>query len=156
MDWGVGRFNNNNFEDVVIKGKNLAEDIKWCNNNNVLFVPHIHPGTSTGNLHNNPAKYNFVPRLKGQFFWKQVSVAIESGAKALYIGMFDEIDEGTQIFKCLRENEVPINKPDENKKFVGYENDLPSDHYLWLAGQAANWIHGEEGYNETMPTRTTK
>lgn len=154
MDWGVGRYNYNNFEERVINDKKLDEDIKWCKENGVLFVPHTFPGGSAGNLHNDINDYDKTPRYKGNFFWKQVSTAINYGAKALYIGMFDEIDEGTQIFKCLRNSEVPINKPEEDKKFVGHDDDLPSDHYLWLAGQAANWIHGENGYTETMPTRT--
>ena len=65
--------------------------------------------------------------------------------------MFDEVDEGTAIFKVKRENEVPL--VDGGYKFVGIEADLESDYYLWLTGQAANWFHGESGYSITKPTR---
>ena len=57
-----------------------------------------------------------------------------TGAKSLYVAMFDEVDEGTAIFKCAREADVPFNG---NKKFVGIENDLATDYYLLLTGQVA-------------------
>ena len=46
----------------------------------------------------------------------------------LYIAMFDEVNEGTAIFKCT--NDVV------SGCFCTYEG-LPSDHYLVLAGKAA-------------------
>lgn len=153
MDWGVGRYTYETYDNVAINDKNLKLDIEWCKNNNVLFVPHTYPGGSVGNIRNDITKYNHNPRVKGQFFWKQVSTAIKCGAEALYIGMFDEIDEGTQIFKCMSNSNVPKNKPEEGKKFVGYDDDLPSDYYLWLAGQATNWIHGDGDYNDNIPNR---
>jgi hypothetical protein len=64
--------------------------------------------------------------------------------------MFDEIDEGTAIFKCLRESELPQNG---SKNFVGIENHLSSDYYLWLTGKAGNWFHGESGYSNIKPIR---
>ena len=67
--------------------------------------------------------------------------------------MFDEVDEGTAIFKVKRENEVPVVEGGEGFKFVGIEEDLQSDHYLWLTGQAANWFHGEGSYTNRTPIR---
>ena len=66
--------------------------------------------------------------------------------------MFDEVDEGTAIFKVMRENEVPLNG-DTGYKFIGIEEELQSDYYLWLTGQGANWFHGEGSYDITKPTR---
>ena len=48
----------------------------------------------------------------------------------IYIAMFDEMDEGTAIFKCT--NSPPTT---DGVPFVGYEG-LPSDYYLRLAGEA--------------------
>ena len=68
----------------------------------------------------------------------------------LYVAMFDEVDEGTAIFKCLKEDNLPLNG---NGKFVGIKNDVESDYYLWLTGQAANWFHGEGSYGIIKPKR---
>ena len=76
-----------------------------------------------------------------------------SGAHFLYVAMFDEIDEGTAIFKLSKENELPLNG---DRKFIGIENDLETDHYLWLVGQAASWFHGESGFGVTRPIRSTQ
>ena len=34
--------------------------------------------------------------------------AIQAGAEMIYVAMFDEIDEGTAIFKCAKK--VPVGK----------------------------------------------
>ena len=39
----------------------------------------------------------------------------------LYVAMFDEIDEGTAIYKCLRKNEVPSNESSSDY-YVVFEN----------------------------------
>ena len=61
------------------------------------------------------------PRYGGQFLWDQMYFCIKSGAQMLYIAMFDEIDEGTAIFKCLNESDVPSNEA-EDDYYVVYQN----------------------------------
>src|SRR5690625_315188 len=141
MPWAVGRYNSENYEDIAPKV--LAGDIEWLNKNGIDYAPLVFPGFSWANLKNGTEDYNYVPRDKGNTFWKQVSGAKLAGAKSLYIAMFDEIDEGTAIFKVKNNSSVPLNG---DKIFVGIDDDLPTDHYLWLAGQAARWFHGESGY----------
>jgi len=56
----------------------------------------------------------------------------------VYVAMFDEVDEGTAIFKCV--NDVPVG---QKSKFVTLEG-LPSDYYLKDGGaQAPKLIHDE-------------
>jgi hypothetical protein len=62
----------------------------------------------------------------------------------IYQAMFDEIDEGTAIFKCT--NSPPVGE----SRFVTYEG-LPSDHYLWLTGMGARLLRGEIKPTEAMP-----
>jgi hypothetical protein len=50
--------------------------------------------------------------------------------------MFDEVDEGTAIFKVT--NSPPVS---DRVQFVTYEG-LPSDHYLRLTGLAGQVIRG--------------
>lgn len=64
--------------------------------------------------------------------------------------MFDEIDEGTAIYKCAEEGKLPLFG---EKRFVGIEAGLGFDYYLWLVGQATKWYHGEEGYCATKPSK---
>ncbi|GEP94556.1 hypothetical protein CCY01nite_08160 [Chitinophaga cymbidii] len=148
MPWAVGRYRNENYNNVA--GAELAGDIQWCKNNNVTYVPLAFPGFSWGNLKNDPSQYNSIPRLKGDFLWKQIAGAKMSGAQSLYVAMFDEIDEGTAIYKCAKEGELPLHG---DKRFVGIESDLDSDYYLWLTGQAGRWFRGESGFSATKPVR---
>ncbi|MDQ3292027.1 MAG: glycoside hydrolase family 71/99-like protein [Bacteroidota bacterium] len=145
MPWAIGRYNYKSYSTKV-----MMADIQWCNKNKVDYVPMVYPGFSWGNMRNDPGLYNSIPRNKGNFLWKQVAGAKLAGAKSLYVAMFDEIDEGTAIFKCANSSQVPLNS---HLSFMGIEDDLPSDHYLWLTGQAANWFHGDNRYSVTKPVR---
>lgn len=147
MPWAVGRYNSQSYQQTtsLLKG-----DIEWCKANDVAYVPLVFPGFSWGNMHQDSTIYNAIPRDKGDFLWKQVAGAKRAGAQSLYVAMFDEIDEGTAIFKCARQGAVPLNG---QFKFVGIEDDLPSDHYLWLTGEATKWFHGNSGYSATKPKR---
>jgi hypothetical protein len=148
MPWAVGRYNASTYATVALN--TLADDIAWCKTNSVDYVPLVFPGFSWGNLKNNPAVYNQIPRLKGNFLWQQVAGAKQAGAQSLYVAMFDEVDEGTAIFKTKKEDELPLNG---NGNFVGIEADLDADYYLWLTGQAANWFHKNKGYSLQKPFR---
>jgi hypothetical protein len=64
--------------------------------------------------------------------------------------MFDEIDEGTAIFKCLKEGNLPLNAAG---KFIGIEQDMGTDYYLWLSGKAAEWFHGNNDFGLVKPIR---
>ena len=65
----------------------------------------------------------------------------------VYQAMFDEVNEGTAIFKCTD------NPPVGESRFVTYEG-LPSDFYLKLVGQAARVIRGDAPMTEQPgPTR---
>lgn len=147
MPWAVGRFDSKAYDP-----RNVYDDQQWCNTNKVSYVPLVFPGFSWANMHKNASLYYQIPRLKGDFLWQQVAGAKNAGAQSLYVAMFDEIDEGTAIFKTAREKDTPLNGSD-GLRFAGIENDLPTDHYLWLTGQAANWFHGATGYGMVKPAR---
>jgi hypothetical protein len=63
----------------------------------------------------------------------------------IYVAMFDEVDEGTAIFKCS--SDAPQGEPD---RFVSLEG-LPSDFYLKLAGAGARMLRGEIPATAEMP-----
>jgi len=141
MPWFVGRYEETGFENF----KSLVpKDIEWAKTNKVDYAPLVFAGFSWRNM--NGPRATQIPRNKGSFMWKQISWAMQSGAEMLYVAMFDEIDEGTAIYK------VTNNPPVGASKFVTYEG-LPSDFYLKLVGEATKWVHGKKGYSEKLPLK---
>jgi hypothetical protein len=142
--WAVGRFNTP--DDVRNHaGNTLAGDVAWCRERKLDFLPVVFPGFSWHNM-NPRAKLNQIPRRKGEFLWTQYAAAKKAGATMLYTAMFDELDEGTAIFKCT--NQPPVGE----SRFVDYEG-LPSDHYLWLTGQGGRLMRGEIDASKSVPPR---
>ncbi len=68
---------------------------------------------------------NAIPREQGRFLWLQALEAVRAGSSAIYVAMFDEVDEATAIFKGSN------NPPVGESNFITYEG-LQPDHYLWL------------------------
>jgi hypothetical protein len=146
--WMVGRFGSpdsaSEHADTTVK-----PDMAWTKENGQEYLPVIFPGFSWRNLMKTRGKdkrLNQIPRLKGQFLWSQAVAYKKAGAEMLYVAMFDEIDEGTAIFKCT--NDVPVGA----SGFVTYEG-LPSDHYLWLVGEVGKLLRNEIPASADMPVR---
>jgi len=118
-------------------------DIAWCRERRIDFLPVAFPGFSWHNMKGDPL--DAIPRRQGRFFWSQITAAKRTGADMLYVAMFDEIDEGTAIFKVT--NTPPVG---EGVRFVTYEG-LPSDHYLRLTGLAGQVIRGEHPVTDELP-----
>jgi len=114
MPWFVGRYGMANFPDFH---KLIENDIQWCITNKVEYAPLCFPGSSDLNMHPHHITRN--DRYKGQFLWNQMYHCIKSGAQMLYMAMFDEIDEGTALYKVLNQKDVPGNIPD-NPYYVTY------------------------------------
>ncbi len=148
MTWAVGRYDYDTYDSF--SDGYLDDDIAWCQANGIDYAPLVFPGSSTGNLNNDASGYDKRPRYQGDFMWDQIYKSISHGSKALYIAMFDEVDEGTAIFKCCHEEDLPLNGDGE---FVAIEDEVETDHYLWLAGEAAKMLREEESYTAEQPTR---
>ena len=143
--WSVGRFRD--LPGVQSHAQKYWEpDIAWAREHNIDYMPVVFPGFSWHNM--KGAELGSIPRLKGQFLWSQVVANKKASANMLYIAMFDEVDEGTAIFKCT-------NKPPSSggTKFLTYDG-LPTDFYLRLAGEAGKLLRDEIPLTETVPVRT--
>ncbi len=140
--WSVGRFRDSN--GVRHAEKEWAADHAWCVADNLTFMPVLFPGFSWGNLKGEP---NTIPRRGGEFLWEQFAAAQRTGVKCVYVAMFDEVDEGTQIFKI--DNNPPQG---EGFEFQSY-GELPSDHYLWLTGEATRLFRSGKPFPAAMPRR---
>ncbi len=147
LPWMVGRFNSRSTGQMRRYGDHVRADILWCAEQGLDYVPCVYPGFSWHNLHRGRAPLGAIPRHQGRFYWDLIQTSIRAGARMLYVAMFDEIDEGTAIMKCS--NTPPC---DANAVFLDYEG-MPSDHYLWLTGQAGRILRGDVPPTTTMPTR---
>jgi hypothetical protein len=142
--WTVGRYRT--LRGVADHARlRWKKDGAWCKAHGREYLPVLFPGFSWHNSHPH-AGLDEIPRLKGKFLWKQYVEAKQAGAMMIYQAMFDEMDEGTAIFKCT--NDPPVGK----SKFVTFEG-LPSDYYLWLTGMGAKLLRGEIKASEEPPQR---
>lgn len=132
--WNVGRYHSPQGAHAHF-ARYWPEDLAWCREHDKDYYAVVFPGFSWTNLKKGNSPLNQIPRLKGRFFMSQIKEARDYGMNMVYIAMFDEIDEGTAIFKCT--NNPPVGD------FVTYEG-LPSDHYLQLAGQAGKYLRGNK------------
>jgi len=121
----------------------------WCDENDVGYLPVVHPGFSWHNLKDDTK--NKDPREGGKFLWDEVTEVVSKNAKSVYIAMFDEVDEGTAMFK-LAENDQMI--PREGYWLPLDEDgfDLPSDWYLRAAGLATEVVRGYEDNHAELVT----
>lgn len=140
----------------------IAKDAKWCDDNKIVYAPVAFPGFSWRNTQtkwNNGTpqfpkdEYDAIPRLAGKFFWYQIGTYINNSADAIFVAMFDEIDEGTAVFKCAKKDRTPLNSSSVNPdgKFLTYDEVEDNGYYMFLCGEAHKWLNGSKGYNRAAP-----
>jgi hypothetical protein len=140
--WSVGRFPDEKGADAF-RHTVLEPDLIATRALGVDYMPVVFPGFSWANLMRNrhfPEKAirNEIPRRCGRFYWHQVYNALTAGASMIYGAMFDEVNEGTAMFKLLpNAQDEPVQGIPGGTTFVTLDADgcrLPSDWYLRLAG----------------------
>lgn len=144
LPWSVGRFGGS--ETAFRRADEIIRpDIEWCKARGVKYMPLAFPGFSWANRYaHEGAVFNHIPREDGRFLWAQAVAAKRSGAETLYIAMFDEMDEGTQIFKVS--NDVPTGPT----RFLDY-SPLSPDFYLRLTGQIRRMLRGVIPDTDDLP-----
>ncbi len=131
--WSVGRYARP--EQVPAHAEHRWKpDIDWCRAHQQEYLPVVFPGFSWHNMRPN-SPLDQISRQGGKFLWAQLTAAHQAGASMIYVAMFDEMDEGTAIFKCTGD------PPAGDSRFVTFDG-LPSDHYLWLTGQGGALLRG--------------
>jgi hypothetical protein len=140
--WNVGNI-------TIADGRKYAatdrwtEDLAEAKRNGSAYLPVIYPGFGWTNLKGKNAANATIPRLGGDFYWRQFAAAADTGAEMAYVAMFDELDEGTAIFKVT-------NQPPMQARFETYDS-LPSDWYLRLTGEGSKLIRGERKNQVELP-----
>jgi hypothetical protein len=124
-------------------------DERLTEQNHQLYMPVIFPGFSWHNL-NHESPENQIPRLRGEFMWKQAYNARTAGAPMLKIAMFDEVNEGTAIFKAVSQrDDAP--KPGYWLTLDADGRKLPDDWYLRIAQEISRIFHGEVTPTSNLP-----
>ena len=146
--WNVGRYGT---LDAVERWKDdiLVPDAKQLASHHQIYMPVVFPGFSWHNLRRT-SKENQIPRLRGEFLWRQAYNAKMAGATVLKIAMFDEVNEGTAILKAAPHRK---DAPDQGYWLTLDADgaDLPSDWYLRLAGEITRMFHGDIKPNPQLP-----
>jgi hypothetical protein len=128
--WTVGRFADDKTTDRFY-AKDVGRDLSETRRLGIEYMPVLFPGFSWHNMQPKFA-FNLIPRRGGRFYWRQVERAIARGNTMLYGAMFDEVDEGTAMFKVAESARDAA----AGVRFVTMDVDgerLPSDWYLQLA-----------------------
>jgi hypothetical protein len=145
--WTVGRYTNNATADTF-RTQRIAPDLVAIESMGIDYMPVVFPGFSWANLRMGPL--NQIPRQGGAFYWHQIDNALRAGATMMFGAMFDEVDEGTALYKVAP---TPAEQPAE-ASFVPLNIDgqsLPSDWYLRLTGAASAILRGESQPSATIP-----
>jgi hypothetical protein len=149
--WTVGRYNSPANVAKYVR-ETMTGDLEWCRERNIDYIPVAFPGFSWHNLQKRRGKdapLNAIPRLGGKFLWSQFREFQKAGVQMQYVAMFDEVDEGTAIFKIRQD---PPSTPETP---FASEPDVPGDQYLWLTGQAGRLLRKElTPASDELPVRT--
>ena len=145
--WAVGRFGNNAGADSYTANITIP-DLAECKSNGIDYMPVVFPGFSWYNENGGPL--NQIPRNGGSFYWRQVFDDVHAGCNMIYNAMFDEVNEGTAMYKLVPTTaQLPA-----QGKFLALDCDgipLNSDWYLRLANQAGRMLRGEIPLQPTIP-----
>jgi len=134
MPWSVGRYGS--ATDFQHKFQQTQGDAKLTSSRKQDYAPVAYPGASTG--YRTPRHVNYIKRSAGKFMKAQTDAFLKlDGATFYYIAMFDEVQEGTAIYKFAANEAESAKAP---RAFVTASIDgvdCPGDLYLKMAGQYA-------------------
>ncbi len=145
--WAVGRYGDNAGADNF-QQKQIKPDLAALKGSKTSYMPVIFPGFTWHNL--KGVKPNQIPRRGGRFYWRQAYNAIAAGSEMLYVAMFDEVDEGTAMFKIAP---TKAEQPQQGT-FVPLDIDgfaLPADWYLQLGGLTGRMMRREIPLSSSLP-----
>ncbi|MGC3960998.1 MAG: discoidin domain-containing protein [Verrucomicrobiota bacterium] len=142
--WAVGRATDGSYLPY------LTADFANCVTNGMDYLPNAYPGTSFHNS-NAGSPTNQFPRNAGNFLWTQMASMRSIGAPSVFIAMFDELNEATQIFKSAE----TVSMNPTNNWFLALDAEgtlCSSDFYLRLVKDGGEMIKGLRPYTASKPT----
>jgi hypothetical protein len=140
--WMVGRVNNQS--DIDNFATNVWQpDLTETSGLGKDYMPVVFPGFSWDNLMQLPPGTSLIPRQGGQFLWDQIYKWKGLGAGMMFVAMFDEVDEGTAIFKVSPNHPV-------TDHWVDYGS-YPTDWYLKLVSEGSKMLRGDIALTSSIP-----
>jgi hypothetical protein len=140
--WDAGRYRDSRTMDTV-RTNCWEGDLAELKPLGIGYMPTAFPGFSWDNLVRKSPGSTTIPRQRGEFYWRQFAIFRQLGIRTVFVGMFDEVNEGTAIYKVA--NQTPV-----GQNFVTLEN-MPTDWYLRLTGAATRMIRNETPLSMTIP-----
>ena len=127
-----------------------ANQLAYCNAHGLDYQGCAYAGFAFSNSNTSKPR-NEIPRMHGDYMWAQFAGMRAAGVKSVYIAMFDEMNEGTSIFKCAEDaSMIPA-----GKYFLTLNADgvhVSSDFYLRVTNDGGKMIKGLAPYTTTRPT----
>lgn len=142
MPWNTGNFSyagTNRYATTAY----WATDLQMAAKAGLFYLPELYPGFSWDNMQQLTPGSSKIDRLGGDFLWRQFCAVKQLGLDSAFVGMFDEVNEGTAIYKVS-------NTPPTQEHFVTYDG-YPSDWYLRLTGEGARMLAGERPTTVNIP-----
>ena len=139
---------------LINGGRRIIEpDLAKPSENKQLYMPVVFPGFSWANLKRTPSPTRSpatagVPLDPGD-------ERETGGARMLKIAMFDEVNEGTAVFKIAAKRQ---DAPEQGFWLTldADGEDLPSDWYLSLSGEITKRFHGRIKLTPKLPEKPGK
>ncbi len=153
--WTVDRYKDKaTFDQFVLE--RIRPDLAETKRDSIELMPVIYPGTSQHNLFisekgSDTQIINRVPRDCGQFIWSQAAREKKEGANMLYVAMFDEVDEGTAMYKLAQPQDDPREAPMLSLDADGCK--LPSDWYLQVLREISLMLKSPSPPPDKLPLR---
>jgi hypothetical protein len=142
MPWRVGVTSNFQTSDT--------NNLTYCNAHGIDYQTDVYPGTAFFNTDPTRPK-NQIPRMHGDFMWSQFAAAKSANVQSIYISMFDEMNEATNIMNCAEDaSSIPA-----GNYFLTLDADgthVSSDFYLRLTNDGSKMLKGQIPFTSTHPT----
>jgi hypothetical protein len=141
--WSVGRFENDKRADDFRK-RRILPDKAEASRLGIDYMPVVFPGFSYRNGSKGIKPLNEIPRRGGDFWWHQLHNVVSAGCTMIYGAMFDEVDEGTAMFKLAADKQDLPTQAHDRLVYLNIDGEIfRSDWYLQVADQGGKMLRGE-------------
>ena len=130
----------------------------FANSHGINAQVHVWPGFSWHNLKRYEFPTSYTDRGSGSFLWGKISNGINIiDPETVFVGMFDEYDEGTAIMPMS--DDPPVITGDighyitNTNYYTGHT--VPSDWWMTLSGYAKEMLCDQVPFSFTMPTESS-